>query len=157
MNKLDQHHLQLLTKNWQLLQNSRKTLDKSVEKATKIGQKSDYTFEEMETFDSLTSKFSRTSDIFFQKVLRSIWELLHEDKMPFIDVLNRAEKIGLIHSADQMLQIRDIRNQIAHEYIPEAIQLLIPEVIDLTQILTQNINTCHAFLKQRKWLADENQ
>lgn len=155
MNKQDQHYLELLARNWQLLQDSLDTLQKSVEKAEAIGEKPDYTFEEMETFDSLTSKFSRTSDIFLQKIIRTIWELLHEDKMPLIDILNRAEKLEIIHSADDLLEIRDIRNQVAHEYIPEAIQELVPEVINLAQALEENINTCQAFLRHRNWLPDD--
>jgi hypothetical protein len=152
MTSNDSNHIKLLARHWELLQNSLDTLIKSVEKAQAIGEKEDYTFEEMETFDSLTSKFSRTSDLFLQKIMRTLWELLHEDKMPLIDVLNRAEKLEIIHSADDMLEIRDVRNQVAHEYIPEAIQELVPEVIDLSQALEDNINTCKTFLLQRDWL-----
>lgn len=152
MSAKEQYYLELLARNQKLLQDSVATLHKSVEKALAIGRKTEYTFEEMETFDSLTSKFSRTSDIFLQKIIRTLWELLHEDRMPLIDVLNRAEKLQIIHSADTMLEIRDIRNQIAHEYIPEAIQDLVPEVIELTQKLNQNINTCYTFINKRNWL-----
>lgn len=152
MSAKEQYYLELLARNQKLLQDSVATLHKSVEKALAIGRKTEYTFEEMETFDSLTSKFSRTSDIFLQKIIRTLWELLHEDRMPLIDVLNRAEKLQIIHSADTMLEIRDIRNQIAHEYIPEAIQDLVPEVIELTRKLNQNINTCYTFINKRNWL-----
>lgn len=152
MTSTDSNHIKLLARNWELLQNSLDTLIKSVEKAQAIGEKQEYTFEEMETFDSLTSKFSRTSDIFLQKIIRTLWELLHEDKMPLIDILNRAEKLEIIHSADDMLEIRDVRNQVAHEYIPEAIQELVPEVIELSQALEENINTCKTLLQQRDWL-----
>lgn len=152
MSAKEQYYLELLARNQKLLQDSVATLNKSVEKAQSIGRKTEYTFEEMETFDSLTSKFSRTSDIFLQKIIRALWELLHEDRMPLIDVLNRAEKLQIIHSADTMLEIRDIRNQIAHEYIPEAIQDLVPEVIELTRKLNQNINTCYTFINKRNWL-----
>lgn len=148
----DSNHIKLLARNWGLLQNSLGTLIKSVEKAQAIAEKEDYSFEEMETFDSLTSKFSRTSDIFLQKIMRTLWELLHEDKMPLIHVLNRAEKLEIIHSADDMLEIRDVRNQVAHEYIPEAIQERVPEIINLSQTLEENINTCQAFLRHRNWL-----
>jgi hypothetical protein len=127
-----------------------------VKKAQDIGNKPDYSFEEMETFDSLTSKFSRTSDIFLQKIIRALWELLHEDKMPLIDILNRAEKLQIIHSADDMLEIRDIRNQVAHEYIPEAIQELVPDIIDISKALEQNINTCKSFILRRNWLPDHS-
>lgn len=154
--KVNDHNIKLLARNWKLLQNSLDTLNKSVEKAQAIGEKEDYTFEEMETFDSLTSKFSRTSDIFLQKIIRTLWELLHEDKMPLIDVLNRAEKLEIIHSADELLEIRDIRNQVAHEYIPEAIQELVPEVINLSQALEENINTCQEFLRHRSWLPENS-
>lgn len=149
----DELLVQLLNTNWQLLGRSLISLQLSVKKAVSIREKDEYSFEDMETFDSLTSKFSRTSDIFLQKVLRTIWELLHEDRMPLIDMLNRAEKMGLISSSDQMLEIRDLRNQISHEYIPEAIQELIPDVIELSAMLEENIEYCYGFLQNRKWLS----
>jgi len=153
MKELDKCTIKLLSENWILLQKSLESLKRSVEKASLIEEKSDFTFEEMETFDSLTSKFSRTSDIFMQKVLRSVWKLMHEDIMPFIDMLNKAEKMGIIASADILIQIRDMRNQIAHEYIPEAIQELIPEVIELFAELEINIGICAEFLDKRDWIA----
>jgi hypothetical protein len=51
-----------------------------------------------------------------------------------------------------MIGIRDLRNQIAHEYIPEAIRDLVPEVIELTSQLTENINECRHFLETRGWI-----
>ena len=42
--------------------------------------------------------------------------LLREDTVPLIDLLNRAEKLMIIVSAEELLQMRDIRNQIAHDY-----------------------------------------
>lgn len=152
MNTRDSKLTKLLDHNWELLQSSLHTLQRSVVKAQAIGKKENYTFEEMEAFDSLTSKFSRTSDIFLQKIIRTLWELLHEDKMPLIDVLNRAEKLEIIHSADSMLEIRDIRNQISHQYIPEAIQELVPDVINLSNALEHNINTCRVFMQRRNWI-----
>lgn len=152
MNTKDKQNIELLAQNWDLLQSSLHTLKRSVDKAQSIGRKQNYTFEEMEAFDSLTSKFSRTSDIFLQKIIRTLWELLHEDRMPLIDMLNKAEKLDIILSADALLEIRDIRNQIAHEYIPEAIQELVPDVIMLTERLEKNINTCREFLLARNWI-----
>ena len=124
-----------------------------MEKCRGIGSKPVYSFEEQESFDSLTSKFNRTSDLLTQKILRTTWALLHEPFVPFIDLLNKAEKISLICSSDQIIAIRDLRNQIAHEYIPEAVQDLVPEVIDQTKQLVQNINCCRLFLAGRKWIS----
>jgi hypothetical protein len=153
MNQNKQENTQkMLVQNWQLLMKSLHSLKLSAQKAKSIGQKEDYTFGEMETFDSLTSKFSRTSDIFLQKIIRSVWILLHEDTMPLIDVLNKAEKLNIILSAGQLLEIRDMRNQIAHEYIPEAIQELVPDILDATNDLEQNIVQCKEFLTKRAWI-----
>ncbi len=106
----------------------------------------------MESFDSLTSKFGRTSDLYTQKVLRTIWMLLHEPFFPFIDLLNKCEKISLIESADKMIEIRDLRNQITHEYIPEAVASLVPDVIDNCKQFIGNVNTTYRFGNQRNWI-----
>ena len=152
MNTNDENLLILLHAEWQLLDASIQTLQHSAEKCRAIGVKSNYSFEEQESFDSLTSKFNRSSDLFTQKIIRTIWMLLHETHVPFIDLMNTTEKLGILFSANQLIAIRDIRNQIAHEYIPEAVCELIPEVIDMTQQLVENISYCENFLKQRKWI-----
>lgn len=152
INKDDILITELLNSEWLLLEASVKTLQQSVVKCLAIGIKQEYTFEDQESFDSLTSKFNRTSDLFTQKILRTAWMLLHEPFAPFIDMMNIGEKIKMLHSADQMIGIRDMRNQIAHEYIPESIRDLVPEVIELTGQLINNINCCQIFLAERKWL-----
>ena len=148
----DQAIIDLVQSEWELLQASVDTLQLSIRKCQLIGRKESYTFEELESFDSLTSKFNRTSDIFVQKVLRSVWMLLHESFIPFIDMMNKSEKMLMLLSADKMIEIRDLRNQIGHEYIPEAIRDLIPEVIELTSQLIENIENCRRFMKARGWI-----
>jgi hypothetical protein len=148
----DQLQLDLLKTEWQLLIASVSTLHLSIVKCQSIGIKESFTFEELESFDSLTSKFNRTSDIFTQKVLRTVWLLVHEPYVPFIDMINKCEKMLILRSADQIIEIRDLRNQIAHEYIPEAIRDLIPEVIALTSQLFDNIEDCRRFLESRNWI-----
>ena len=53
----------------------------------------------------------------------------------------------MIQSADSLLFIRDMRNQISHEYLPEALMELVTEVIDLYPQLLKNINRTKSFLK----------
>jgi len=141
----------LIQTEWELLNAAMLTLKKSVEKCQSIGKKKEYSFEEQESFDSLTSKFNRTSDIFTQKVVRTIWILLHEPFVPFIDMMNTCEKMQIIRSADAMIEIRDLRNQIAHEYIPEAVNDLIADAIDLSYQLIENIQMCKIFIESRGW------
>lgn len=151
-NNNDEKLLGLLLEEWRLLQTSVSTLIQSSDKCKKIGIKQDYSFEEQESFDSLTSKFGRTSDLFTQKVIRTVWALLHEPFVPFIDLLHTSEKIGLINSSDQILAVRDLRNQITHEYIPEAVRDLVPEVMEMTSELISNIECCRKFLESREWI-----
>lgn len=144
--------IEVLQAEFQLLNASVQTLSLSAQKCTAIGNKEEFSFEEQESFDSLTSKFNRTSDLFTQKIIRTSWMLLHEPFVTFIDMMNLSEKIGMIHSADQMIEIRDMRNQISHEYIPEAIKDLVPEVIALHEKLIENIDLWKSFAIQRNWI-----
>jgi hypothetical protein len=147
----DELNKKLLNDELELLQRSVKTFTLSIEKCHRIGNKELYTFEEMESFDSLTSKFNRTSDIYTQKVLRTVWTLLHESFLPFIDFMNQSEKLRLIDDAEIMITIRDLRNQIAHEYIPEAITALVPDVIEYGLLLIKNVELTSIFIEKRDW------
>lgn len=147
----DELNRRLLQEELKLLQKATDTLQLSIDKCNQLIIKEEYSFEDMESFDSLTSKFGRTSDLFTKKTLRTIWLLLHESFAPFIDLLNKAEKMNLIQSADQLIEIRDLRNQITHEYIPEAITDLIPDVLENCVPLLENIKITIQFIKERKW------
>lgn len=152
MSKIDEANLiKIVQEEVLLLQSALQSLLLSLHKCRQIGQKDDYTFEEQESFDSLTSKFNRTSDLYTQKVLRTTWMLMHEAFVPFIDMLNKAEKMGIVESADILIEIRDLRNQIAHEYIPQAIQELVPDVLELIPRLEENIQCTFQFLNIRNW------
>lgn len=148
---MDREKIDLLKEELAFLDQSLVTLMKSVDKCTSLLNKEDYTFEEMESFDSLTSKFGRTSDLFTQKILRTIWILLHEPFVPFIDQANMAEKMYIIDSAEDLIEIRDLRNQITHEYLPEAIYDMMPDVIKMCHLLTSNIEKTKQFISNRNW------
>lgn len=137
---------------WQLLSMSLKTLELSVEKCKAIGVKKDYSFTEQESFDSLTSKFNRSSDLYTQKVLFDIWLILDEGFATFIDRMNKMEKLNIIHSAEQVIGINGLRKKIDQECRSDVLINLIPEVIRYTAILEDNIRTTERFLSERKRL-----
>jgi len=148
----DRKLIELLQEEWLMMTRSVDSLIKSWKKCQLIVSKKNYSFEDEESFDSLTSKFGRTLDIYTQKVLRTTRMLMHEPFVPFIDTMNEFEKISLIHSSDEMIDIRDLRNKIAHEYLPESIQELIPEVLQQVNVLKKNIEQTKAFVSKRKWI-----
>jgi hypothetical protein len=92
-------------------------------------------FEAEESFDSLTSKFARISDIFTQKLLKSLVLYLREDAPTFLDRMNLCEKLGVIPSAESMVAIRDLRNLIAHEYSVDRIVDVYAETLRLADSL----------------------
>lgn len=106
-------------------------------------------FEVEESFDALTSKFSRVSDIFTQKVLKSFVILSREDAPTFLDRTHLCEKLGLIPSADDLIAIRDMRNLIAHEYLTENLLEVYKESLELSEKLLKAIQTANAAIDSR--------
>lgn len=125
-------YLALFKENTDLLLLSKETLSLFFIKCKKIGLKAEYTFEESESFDSLSSKFARTADIFTQKVLKTFFIIVGENPETFIDKANYAEKLHLIPSAEMLKNIRFLRNDIAHEYIPQNLIQLYEDVLSYT-------------------------
>ena len=118
-----------LVENFMLLEKSMTALAYSYEKCDDIGEKEEYDLEEQESFEALTSRFARTSDILTQKVLKTLFILLQENIKTIIDAANFLEKLEVIEKADDLLNIREIRNQIAHEYVDSDVKALFFDVL----------------------------
>ena len=116
-------------------------LSYSVEKCNKIPMSEGLSYEELESYEALTSRFARLSDIIIQKVLRAIDSLDLDDEGTVRDRINRAEKKGLIKSADEFIDIRILRNEIAHEYKTETIYSIFIKVLALSVTLLKSIET----------------
>lgn len=139
---------QLLKEELNLLESANETLKYSNGECQRIGIKEKYTFEELDKFEALTSRFARTSDIVIQKIFRLIDILELEAPGSIIDRINRAEKRGLIHSAESFKDIRRIRNDIAHEYIPSAIEEIFKKVLKLTPDLIDTVRKIQEYCEK---------
>jgi uncharacterized protein with HEPN domain len=67
-----------------------------------------------------------------------------------IDNLDRAERLGLLTSADEWLVMRNLRNQMVHEYVEDVV------------VLNDALQTAHTFvpallLAAEKMMAEANQ
>lgn len=132
-----------------LLEKATAWLRRSYDICQKIGTKSVYTPEELDAYETLTSRFARVSDLIIQKIFRSIDIVELEDGGSLIDAVNRAHKRGLIQSVDDIREIRDIRNHIAHEYADEEIYQTFEEVLFWTPNLFQLTDAIREYLKKR--------
>jgi hypothetical protein len=86
----------VLKSNQDLLDQALPSFEKSLEKCRSLDFASPLSFEMEESFDVLTSKFARVSDIFTQKVLKSLVLLTREDAPTFVDRMNLCEKLARI-------------------------------------------------------------
>ncbi len=66
--------------------------------------------------DMMTTRFGKLQDIIGSKIFPIILNLLEEDAVAFIDKLNKLEKLGYIEDANWWVELREIRNKIAHDY-----------------------------------------
>ena len=141
----------LLDLNWNLLKQALPSFERSLVKCRDLDFSSPISFETEESLDALSSKFSRVSDIFTQKVLKTLIFVLREDAPTFLDRMNLCEKLGIIPSAEELIAIRDLRNIIAHEYLSENLVEVYREIIQLSNNLIKSIALTDKFLSERKF------
>ena len=147
----DENYLNQLKKDLNDLSIAVESLKLSFRKCEKIGIKQEYNFDEQESFDSFTSKFARTSDIYTQKILKTIFILLRENPKSFIDKANLAEKLEIIPSAENLISIRDLRNEIVHEYMLEELPRIYKEIFSNYDNLILAIDKTKKFISNRNW------
>ncbi len=96
-------------------------LNSSIKKYVPFDIEKEYTDEELEQFDALSDRFIRATEMCIR--LLKTWEIMSygESSLTLRDSLNRAEKSELILSTSEWMQMRQIRNRIAHDYLPDEI------------------------------------
>ena len=127
-------------------------LSRSLEKCTKISVKTNYTMEELDDFENLTSRFARTSDIYTQKIMKGIILLLREDSKTFLDNANLFEKLSMADTEELKL-IRDLRNEISHEYRLDDISEIFESVLEYSVKLLRIIDKTMAFIQDKGWFS----
>ncbi len=94
--------------------------------------------DELETLESFSSRFARTSDIFVSRYLRIL--CLEADpgfRGSLVDTLNLGEKSGHIGSAETWKRIRALRNVAAHEYATDDVDMLYQELVSLAPTILE--------------------
>jgi len=137
-----------LTEDLNRLDRSVEMLKYSLQRCRKIGIKEDYSLEELDGFESLTSRFARTSDIYTQKVMKGIILVLREEANTFIDRANLFEKLEIANAEDLKL-IRDLRNEISHEYKVDDIAEIFEAVMEYCDKLIEVIDKTKVFVSAK--------
>lgn len=99
--------------------------------------------EMMETWESFSARFSRTSDIFLSRFVRTI--ILAGDpgfEGSLRDYVNKAEKLALLDDSAVWMEMRELRNVTVHDYnetklsqIYQRVRELAPKLIALKAVV----------------------
>lgn len=122
--------IEVLAVNLKNMISSIRWLKRSWQHCQSIGIKSEYADHEFDEFENLTSRYARTTDLIIGKMLRSmdVVELLEPGSL--IDAAHRAEKRGIIDSVSHLRDLKDLRNEIAHEYETDDLASLFASVLE---------------------------
>jgi len=83
--------------------------------------------------DVMAVRYAKLQDLIGSKIFYRLLDVMAEpiENNRFLDVLTHLEKIGILDSVDFWIDLRNVRNFIAHEYPEEPL------------LLIKNINTLH--------------
>lgn len=143
-----QEYLFLLQETLARLDDAERWLKRSYDRCRAIGVREDFSDEDYDAFETLTSRFARVSDMILQKVFKNIDKLELEEGGTLLDVLNRAEKRDLIDSVDHFRELRELRNEIAHEYALDVLNDLFANVLKHTPALFTIVDNIRNYCKR---------
>lgn len=111
------------------------SLDRAFSQCASIASATSFSASELDAIEVLASRFARTTDFLVNRVMRALdrWEL--EPDGSLLDVLNRAEKRGLVHEARTLREMKELRNEIVHEYLPAGLAELLGDLRRYTPML----------------------
>jgi hypothetical protein len=115
----------LVTTDWRLFESAF-----TLERAARLEEDQDLA----ERVEAFVGRFGRLQDTVGDKLLPLLLAALGEKSSAAIDNYDRAERLELINSADEWMTMRNLRNQMVHEYVEDPV------------VLTSALQTGHAFV-----------
>jgi uncharacterized protein with HEPN domain len=96
-----------------------------------------------ERVEAFVGRFGRLQDTVGDKLLPLLLSALGEKISSVLDNLDRAERLGLLKSADEWMSMRNLRNQMIHEYVEDP------------TLLADALQTGHIFVSELIAVADK--
>lgn len=93
--------------------------------------------DDFDTLETLSSRFARTLDFLVRKYWRALDNLEFENQGTLIDVVNRAEKRGFFSEIEQFRNMKDLRNEIVHEYLDDNLEESFEDIREYSIILLE--------------------
>ena len=77
-----------------------------------------------------------------------MFALIQENPKTFLDAANLLEKIEIVDHADNLLNIRELRNQIAHEYVIDDLHALFADVLQFVPELEKVVQNVKHYINK---------
>lgn len=107
---------QYLEENFTQAEEAANHLNISLERCRNFIENIEFEEGQLIELEALTARFARVSDLLIQKIFKTIDKLDANAPGTVRDRIMQAEKSGIIKDADTLLEVRSVRNTIAHEY-----------------------------------------
>jgi predicted nucleotidyltransferase len=105
--------------------------------------------DDVQAIDQYLFRFSKLQDSMGEKLFRVLLGRFEEnaDKISFLDVVNKLEKYAAMDITNEWHDLRQIRNQLAHEYEDDAIEMA--NIINLIYAKKEAIESIYLALKAK--------
>lgn len=107
---------------------------------------------ESESCEALTSRFARLRDLLVQRVFRTVDQIELVDEGSILDRLNRTEKREIIESAEKWKEFRELRNDIAHEYLIDSSDGVLKDAAAAAPDLFRAVEAWKKYIRSKKYI-----
>jgi hypothetical protein len=140
----------LFCENLKKLLRNKEWLEKSYRKSLRIDL-DNLREEDYEVLETLCNRFGRTVDMLINKILRGLDLIELEDVSRKLDIVIRAEKRGFVDDYRVLIALKDLRNELVHEYIEENLVKKYKEVIMRVPQLLDIVNKVIKYIEEKNY------
>jgi len=108
--------------------------------------------DDRETFEALTSRYGRALDFLTQKLLRTIDRIELSDDGSVLDRINRFKKRNILRDEVNYASLKDLRNQIVHEYIIDETDRVVIEVLQFAPLLEEMLAKAKEYCRIKNFI-----
>jgi len=106
------------------------------------------TAEEWDHLEALAGRYARLTDLIIHKLFRAIDRLEFESTGSLLDSANRAVKRGLAQTTDELRELKDIRNEVVHEYAIDDLAGLYEDIHGATPRVLALMDAVESYLRR---------
>lgn len=114
-----------------------------------LSDRSALSVEQRESCEALTSRFARLCDFLVQRLFRTVDQIELVDEGTILDRLARAEKREIVSSAEAWRELRELRNEIAHDYLIESLDRVLVEAHRRAPELLAAVPSLEAYVRSK--------